>query len=60
LLTWLAWLACLLMSQPAAGISVSRRRIWQSRLGLVLLLSVMFAATWASWPDLVVDCGREL
>ncbi len=60
MLTWLAWLACLLMSQPAAGISVSRRRIWQSRLGLVLLLSVMFGATWASWPDLVVDCGREL
>jgi hypothetical protein len=34
--------------------------IWICRLLLLSFSVAMFVLTWAAWPDLVVDCGREM
>lgn len=34
--------------------------VWISRAVILCFAVAMFAATWAVWPNLVVDCGREL
>lgn len=31
-----------------------------SRLLLLLFAGFLFVVTWASWPNLIVDCGREM
>jgi len=36
------------------------RTLWLSRLAILFFACAMFVVTWASWPDLIFDCGREL
>ena len=40
--------------------SCEPRTLWLSRLVILAFAGVMFVATWASWPDLIIDGGREL
>lgn len=37
----------------------SPRTLWTGRLLLLSFAVAMFVATWATWPSLVIDCGRE-
>jgi hypothetical protein len=34
--------------------------LWIARTAILLFAIAMLAITWAAWPSLVVDCGREM
>jgi len=49
---WRSWTSVSDCCQPGT--------LWLSRSVIFIFACAMFVATWASWPDLIVDCGREL